>query len=123
MSNREPTEIYVFQPYGTQHTENWAAGRIYGVSGPGLHLSTIRGLTKAEAEAVRDALCVRPPETAALTRGVAEQIADDLFRNGSGQKAERLVLELSDGRNGGGWCRRAVVDRVNAKLRATRRRA
>jgi len=47
-----------------------------------------------------------------LRRQVAEQIAADLFTNGDGEKAQRLVSELSDGRDGGGWCESAVVDRV-----------
>lgn len=37
----------------------------------------------------------------------AYQIANDvimaLFTNGANQKARRLVLELEDGRDGGGW--------------------
>jgi hypothetical protein len=45
-------------------------------------------------------------------RAIAEQIAAELFVNGSGEKARRLVLELEDGRNGGGWCKEAIVDRV-----------
>lgn len=45
-------------------------------------------------------------------RLVAEQIAADLFENGAGQHAKRLVIELPDGRDGGGWCEGAVVDRV-----------
>ena len=41
---------------------------------------------------------------------LAEKIADQLFSNGAGQKAERLVLELPGKRDGGGWCKQAVVD-------------
>lgn len=47
---------------------------------------------------------------------IALLIARDLFRNGQGQVAIRLVLELKGGRDGGGWCRGAVVDRVEAIL-------
>lgn len=43
---------------------------------------------------------------------LAEQIAADLFTDGQGGKASRLVSELSDGRLGGGWCEGAVVDRI-----------
>ena len=47
---------------------------------------------------------------------LAEQIADDLFTNGDGKRADRLVL-TADGpprRDLGGWSRRAVMDRVAA---------
>ena len=43
---------------------------------------------------------------------VAESIVDDLMTNGNGDKADRLVLELPDGRDGGGWSRSAAIDRV-----------
>jgi hypothetical protein len=43
---------------------------------------------------------------------IAEDVADYLFTNGAGSKARRLVLELSGGGYGGGWCREAVVDAV-----------
>jgi hypothetical protein len=43
-----------------------------------------------------------------------EQFVDGLFTNGSGQKADRLVLtvDLKPPRDLGGWCRGAVVDRI-----------
>ena len=48
----------------------------------------------------------------------AEKIADRLFTNGSGEKAERLVLELSSKRDGGGWSRSAVIDQINEVIGA-----
>lgn len=41
---------------------------------------------------------------------LADQIVEDLFKNRAGQKAKRLVLELEDGRDGGGWGRDPVRD-------------
>lgn len=41
---------------------------------------------------------------------IAERIVKELFINGQGSKADRLVLTTSDGRDLGGWCERAVVD-------------
>jgi len=53
-------------------------------------------------------------------RELAEAIAADLFVNGFGAEAERLVLTSdSTGRTHGGWCRGAVVDRIAARLSAT----
>lgn len=49
---------------------------------------------------------------------LAKRIADDLFVNGMGQEAERLVLTV-DGpptRDLGGWCKAAVVDRISGIL-------
>jgi hypothetical protein len=47
---------------------------------------------------------------------LADKIADSLFTDGDGQKAERLVLELPNGRNGGGWCRDAVRGVIQAAI-------
>ncbi len=41
---------------------------------------------------------------------LAEEIVEELFKNGAGQKAKRLVLELENGKDGGGWGKRAVSD-------------
>jgi len=41
---------------------------------------------------------------------LASLISNDLFTNGSGETAERLVLELPQKRDGGGWCKKAVYD-------------
>lgn len=49
-------------------------------------------------------------------RQLAEQIADELFVNGFGERAERLVLLDDAGRNLGGWSKTAVVDRITACL-------
>lgn len=48
-----------------------------------------------------------PQERAEL---VADEIVASLFMNGAGQAARRLVLELDDGRNGGGWSAGPVKD-------------
>ena len=50
---------------------------------------------------------------------ISERIAEKLFTNGGGEKAQRLVLELPDGKDGGGWCKRAVVDVIDAVLQQT----
>jgi hypothetical protein len=39
---------------------------------------------------------------------IASDIVNDLFTNGAGQKAHRLVLELGNGQDGGGWAKRSV---------------
>ena len=41
---------------------------------------------------------------------LAKEIAEDLMTNGEGHKAERLVLELKGGRDGGGRCFGSVRD-------------
>lgn len=41
---------------------------------------------------------------------LARRITKKLFVNGFGDQATRLVLELENGRDGGGWCEEAVVD-------------
>jgi hypothetical protein len=59
MSSAEPTGPYVFQPYGTvTHPDHAAWGRLYGVGGVGplMAPAMIRGLTREEAEAVREVL-------------------------------------------------------------------
>lgn len=47
---------------------------------------------------------------------LADKIADDvieaLFTNGSNQKACRLVLELGNRQNGGGWSKFAARDHI-----------
>jgi hypothetical protein len=51
---------------------------------------------------------------------LAAEIAEELFTNGSGDIANRLVLENRDrpitGYNFGSWSRRAVEDRITEKL-------
>lgn len=53
-------------------------------------------------------------------RELAERIANDLFRNGSNQLAERLVLTI-DGppkRDLGGWSEKALADQIERLLDA-----
>ena len=47
---------------------------------------------------------------------LAEKIADDLFQNGASEIAERLILELPDGRIGGSWSRIAAEGRIEKIL-------
>ena len=42
----------------------------------------------------------------------ADQIVTLLFTNAAGQEAKRLVLELEDGRDGGGWGKEPVRDLI-----------
>lgn len=49
---------------------------------------------------------------------LARKITTDLFTNGAGQPGNRLVLELSDKSDGGGWCSKAVFDRIGAMIHA-----
>lgn len=50
-------------------------------------------------------------------RRVAKEIATELFQNGAGGAANRLVLELPNKRNGGGWCKQAVIDVITVGLK------
>lgn len=52
----------------------------------------------------------------ATTWELAASIADDLFKNGNNEVARRLVLELFDKRDGGGWNRAAVVNLISRRL-------
>ena len=61
-------------------------------------------------------ICFPMDDARVLRRQVAETIAQDLFTNGNGDRAKRLVSELPDGRDGGGWCESAVVDRIAMML-------
>ncbi len=47
---------------------------------------------------------------------LAEIITESLFTNGAGQKAKRLVLELENGKDGGGLCKEAVVGVIEREL-------
>lgn len=51
-------------------------------------------------------------------RALAEKITKGLFVNGFGQEAERLVMELLDGSDAGGWSLLAVIYHVEQILRA-----
>lgn len=48
---------------------------------------------------------------------LADRIVADLFRNGAGQEADRLVLTSKDGRDLGGWSRGPVRDVILRELR------
>jgi len=55
---------------------------------------------------------------------LARQIAHDLFINGSGDEAERLVLwKDSTNQNLGGLAKRVVIDRVRSALASHRPKA
>jgi len=49
-------------------------------------------------------------------RNRVKKIVADLFINGIGEKADRLVLTSKDGRDLGEWCEQAIVDRVTKGL-------
>lgn len=51
----------------------------------------------------------------------ADSLVADLFTNGCGQAALRLVLTDMGGRDLGGWCRGAVRDRIEPALSRARR--
>ena len=53
-----------------------------------------------------------------LLDAAIEEILNRLFTNGAGETAQRLVLELENGRNGGGWCRNAVRDQIRDALQS-----
>lgn len=48
---------------------------------------------------------------------LADEIVEALFVNGAGQKGKRLILELEDGRDGGGWSKGPVRDVIIRHLR------
>ena len=50
-------------------------------------------------------------------RILAERIAHELFSDGAGRTAERLVLEIKDGRDKWVWCRKAVEYQIERILR------
>lgn len=52
---------------------------------------------------------------------VARTIAEDLFTDGRGERANRLVMEFGEirsGNYGGGWVERAIADRVAEHIRS-----
>lgn len=49
MSARAPDHPYIYQPFGMQNEDHWAAGRIYAIGGLS-PLVTIKGLTREEAD-------------------------------------------------------------------------
>lgn len=50
-------------------------------------------------------------------RVLARRIAEELFTNGAGQFANRLVLELPDGSDGGGLAFGPAIDRIEKALK------
>ena len=50
-----------------------------------------------------------------LTR--IDALVDELFVNGMGREADRLVLTTKEGGDLGGWCKGAVRDRIQAAAR------
>lgn len=57
-------------------------------------------------------------------RRVALAIARDLFTDGAGRRANRLMMmhgPLNDERSGGGYIEKAVADRIEERLNRTRR--
>jgi hypothetical protein len=57
-----------------------------------------------------------PPRVRKRNRRLAEKIADSLLVNGAAEKAQRLVIEIKPGVDGGGLCRHAIRDRVEKIL-------
>lgn len=58
-----------------------------------------------------------PPATAqGEGADIVKQITDALFTSGAGRPVRRLVLDLENGRNGGGYCRAAVERIVRAAI-------
>ena len=51
---------------------------------------------------------------------IADEIVEELFVNGSRQRADRLVL-TTGGRYLGGWCEKAVRDIISRRLAAANR--
>lgn len=47
-----------------------------------------------------------------------ERAVDELFVNGQGEQAHRLVLTGMDGRDLGGWCKQAVINTIERALTA-----
>ena len=50
-----PKGPYIYQPYGIQNKEHWACERIFAIAGLGI-LTTIKGLTRKEAETILSSL-------------------------------------------------------------------
>ena len=53
-----------------------------------------------------------------LANLLAAQIADRLFVNGDGEEAQRLMLLSPNGKDLGGFCKRAAIDQIMRVLRA-----
>lgn len=60
-----------------------------------------------------------PPIENQVMEKIADAIGEELFINGAGEKAKRLVLELEDGSNGGGWGKKPMIDIILKHLKRT----
>jgi hypothetical protein len=56
MSDQELKGPYIYQPFGMQDEVQWQARRIYGIAG--LPLTTVKGLTRTEAEKILEIFTV-----------------------------------------------------------------
>ena len=63
---------------------------------------------------------VVPLLTNKAIKTISRDIVDILFINGFNESANRLILELDDKRNGGGWCKEAATKRIEEYLLNTR---
>lgn len=52
-----------------------------------------------------------------ILESIVKSAVDKLFENGQKQKAQRLILDLGGGRDGGGWCKQAVSDVISDAVR------
>lgn len=52
------------------------------------------------------------------TRQLAAKLAKELFTEGGGRRARRLVMEQDQALNGSGWCESAVADRIEVLLKS-----
>ncbi len=84
----------------------------------GEQIEHLRDLPLDAARTPQPAAPAHPP---AVARRFAEAVTRDLFTNGQGQRAERLVLWA--GRDLGGWGEAVVVDRITEAIEAALRAA
>lgn len=63
-----------------------------------------------------------PPSKDRTIKRLASIIASDLLKNGNGDVAVRLLLELDGGRYGGGLCKSAIEGRIEKILQRARLR-
>jgi hypothetical protein len=64
----------------------------------------------------------KTPTDPALERDkqLAQKIVDEIMTNGAGQRADRLVLMTKENRDLGGWCERALCDRIAMVITGSR---
>ena len=68
------------------------------------------------AQVIRDAIRALAPAGLVAVSVDVDALVADLFTNGLGEEAERLVLVDARNRDLGGWCRTAVTDRIRAAV-------